>query len=337
MQDTRRHLFLSGRQASVVVVMIVVFLALEAQAPGTKPRAAPPPIRSNKVLALGSADSLPLIEMRNVRLHATEHAIVQVHELHGRMISTTSGRFPVLDDPTTFSIDVSAGSVAIEAKDLGELMNEWVFNYRGSPLHGLKAKFEGEHLVLSGALRKGLDIPFVITSEITLMPDGMIRSHPIRTRILGVNGEKLMKAFGLRMDKLLDLTGSHGASIKGEDIYLDPQKLMPPPSVIGRLASVRIENGAIVQEFVRTPDDTIFARMKHGDPAATNYVYFRGGRLQFGKLTMTDTDLQIVDQQQADPFDLNLKDYNRQLVAGYSKNLPGLGLVTYFPDYATLK
>lgn len=308
----------------------------QAQSRPAKARAAASPTLP-KALALGHPDSLPLIEMRNVRLHATEHAILLVHELRGRMISRTPGSFPVLDDASSFSIEVSAGTVAISASDLGALMNEWVFNYRGSPLHGLKAKFEGEHLVLSGALRKGLDIPFEITSEISLTDSGLIKSHPVKTRILGVNGEKLMKAFGLRLDKLLDLKGSRGASVQGEDIYLDPARLMPPPHVVGRLASVRIEDDAMVQEFIRTPGDSIFARLKHGDPAATNYVNFRGGRLQFGKLTMTDTDLQIVDQLQTDGFDLNLKEYNRQLVAGYSKNLPGLGLVAYFPDYSTLK
>lgn len=308
----------------------------EGQAMQAKSR--PPAVATlPKPIPLGNPDSLPLIEMRNVRLHATEHAILLVHDLRGRMITRTPGSFPVLDDPSSFAIEVSSGTVALSASDLAALMNEWVFNYRGSPLHGLKAKFDGEHLVLSGALRKGLDIPFEITSEVSLTDDGMIRSHPVKTKILGLNGEKLMKAFGLRLDKLLDLSGSRGGSVKGEDIYLDPAKLMPPPTVIGRLASVRIAGDEMVQEFIRTPGDTIFARLKHGDPAATNYVNFRGGRLQFGKLTMTDTDLQIVDQQQADAFDLNLKEYNRQLVAGYSKNLPGLGLVTYFPDYGTLK
>jgi len=50
-------------------------------------------------------------------------------------------------------------------------------------------------------------------------------------------------------------------------------------------------------------------------------MYFRGGRLRFGKLTMQDTDLMLVDAAPADPFRFNLAEYARQLVAGYSKTL----------------
>ena len=44
------------------------------------------------------------------------------------------------------------------------------------------------------------------------------------------------------------------------DIYLDPTKILPPPAIDGRLAAVRIEGDALVQEFVKVPDDTLFSR-----------------------------------------------------------------------------
>jgi hypothetical protein len=66
-------------------------------------------------------------------------------------------------------------------------------------------------------------------------------------------------------------------------------------------------------------------------------VYFRGARLRFGKLLMDDTDLQIVDADPADPFDLNLEQYAKQLVAGTSRTLPTLGLRVEMPDFASLQ
>jgi hypothetical protein len=51
---------------------------------------------------------------------------------------------------------------------------------------------------------------------------------------------------------------------------------------------------------------------------------------------MTDADLEIVDQSPLTPFDFSLPDYNRQLVAGYSKNTPTHGLIVFMPDFATL-
>jgi hypothetical protein len=58
--------------------------------------------------------------------------------------------------------------------------------------------------------------------------------------------------------------------------------------------------------------------------------------LRFGKLMMTDADLEIIDQSPGSPFDFSLPNYNRQLVAGYSKNTPRLGLIVFMPDLTTL-
>jgi hypothetical protein len=48
---------------------------------------------------------------------------------------------------------------------------------------------------------------------------------------------------------------------------------------------------------------------------------------------MRDTQLQILDLDPSDPFDLYLAEYNKQLVAGYSRNRPNLSLQAFFPDF----
>ena len=62
-------------------------------------------------------------------------------------------------------------------------------------------------------------------------------------------------------------------------------------------------------------------------------MYYAGGVLTFGKLTMTDTDMQLIDDNPGDPFDFSQDRYNDQLVAGYSKNTTKLGLKVYMPDF----
>jgi hypothetical protein len=62
-------------------------------------------------------------------------------------------------------------------------------------------------------------------------------------------------------------------------------------------------------------------------------MFYRGGVLRFGKLTMTDADLMIVDADPHDPFEFFLDQYNRQLVAGYEQNAPDHGLIMHMPDY----
>jgi hypothetical protein len=60
---------------------------------------------------------------------------------------------------------------------------------------------------------------------------------------------------------------------------------------------------------------------------------YRGGILRFGKLTMTDADMQLIDADPSDPFEFFPAHYNDQLVAGYSKTTATGGLRVYIPDY----
>ena len=69
------------------------------------------------------------------------------------------------------------------------------------------------------------------------------------------------------------------------------------------------------------------------DPKATNYMYYRGNVLRFGKLTMHDTDLLILDAVPEDPFDFFLDEYKAQLVAGYSRTRADEGLTVVMQDY----
>ena len=275
------------------------------------------------------------IEMRNVLLHIDDRGVIRIERLRGQVL-TDSGRLPVLDDATSFRIRVTRGATRLTGDDLASLLNSVVFAYDGAPLKHLKARMEGSAVVLSGTLRKGVNLPFSITATPTLEPDGRVRMHPTRTRILGINGAALMKALGLQLDDLLNLDKAHGAVVDGNDILLEPTTILPPPAIEARLESIGVVGDELVQTFVTTPLDSIFERYIQPDSTQPNFVYFRGGRLRFGKLEMIDTDLHIVDADPRDPFDLYLAKYNRQLVAGTSRNLETYGLRVTMPDYADL-
>ena len=276
------------------------------------------------------------IEMRNVDLRVAENAAVRIRVLRGEVIPTGGNQSAFLDSTGSFTIRITSGTVAITSADLGVILNRFVFGYRGSPLRNLKVHTAGTQLVQSGVMRKGVDLKFEITSEPSLTDSGWIRLHPTKVRVLGVNGQSLLHALGLQLDDLLDLSGSAAARVKGDDIYLQPGKILPPPAIDGRLASLRVEGDALVQEFRRLPEDSVFERYARPDSAAPNYLFFRGGQLRFGRLEMRDTQLQILDLDPADPFDLYLAQYNRQLTAGYSKNRPNRSLQAFFPDFTDL-
>jgi hypothetical protein len=323
-----------ARRAVIVALVLLGGLALAA--PGGPPREQVAPQPTPVPSFEAQADSQLWIEVRNVTMHLDHRATIRVRRLRGQVRSTSEGQPAILDDRGSFSIQVTSGTVGLTGDDLTKLLNEFVFAYHGAPLKELRARLEGGQVTLDGTMHKGVDLGFTINSAMSLTPEGMIRLHPTRTRILGINGLKLMNALGLELTDLLDLGASRGATVKGNDIYLDPEKILPPPAIAGRLASARVDGDEVAIEFVTTPADSVFGSYVLPDSTIPNFVYFRGARLQFGKLLMSDTDLLIVDANPSDPFDLNLQEYAKQLVAGKSRTLPNLGLRVEMPDYATL-
>ena len=70
---------------------------------------------------------------------------------------------------------------------------------------------------------------------------------------------------------------------------------------------------------------------------AGNYMSFRGNRLRFGKLTMTDVDMILIDMDPTDPFDFFLDRYKEQIAAGYSKISSNSALRIFVRDFNKLK
>ena len=285
--------------------------------------------------ATPAADSTLWIEMRNVDLHIDPKNAMRVRSLQGQVV-TKPGVVAWLDDPASFRIRATSGEVALDGAAITALLNEVALNYPDAPITNLRVTIEDGSVVQRGVLHKGVAIPFQMWSVPRMQPDGRLKLHPDKLKILGVNGLSLMHALGLHLDKMMNLSKARGISVSGDDLYLDPLAIIPNPVVDGKLKSVRVDGSYLVQEFFHTADDTIFGSFVRPDPGVRNFVYFRGGTLRFGRLTMADTDLLISDLDEHDPFDLYFPEYNRQLVAGYSKNQPNHGLHAWMVDFGKL-
>jgi hypothetical protein len=168
----------------------------------------------------------------------------------------------------------------------------------------------------------------------SVTPTGRIRIHPTAIRIFDVDGEGLMKALGITLERLLDVRQAKGVGVEGNDLLLNPDSLLPPPAITGRVTEVRVAQGQVVQVF----GDTAAWVASHVRPlapldsAAPNYMRFQGGTLRFGKLFMVQADMQIIEAEPGVAFDFSIDEYNRQLVAGYSRNTSAKGLKVYMPD-----
>jgi hypothetical protein len=265
------------------------------------------------------------IDMRNVHLRVSDDAAVDISWLHGRLRPTKTGQIPVFDDPSTYEMAVEDAELSIDAASLTALVNR-AFAFKGSNLSALRVSFAGPYVVQQGKLSKGVTVPFTVTASVSVMPDGALRLHPQKVKAAGVPTGGLMHLFGVELDALIHGNPAGGIRIDKDDLLLDPDKLLPPPATTGRLSRAEVRNGRLVQ---------IFGRGAAARPASgPNYIWFHGGTITFGKLTMADADLRLIDMQPSDPFDFYSAKYNVQLVAGYSKSTKEGGLRTYVPDYA---
>jgi hypothetical protein len=143
---------------------------------------------------------------------------------------------------------------------------------------------------------------------------GEVRLHAEKIEAAHISAKGLLHLFGEDLSKLINLKQDRGVRIEGNDIFLSPGKMLPPPKIEGKVIGVRIDGHRLVLTFGSADSTELTPPLK-----AESYIYHRRGVLRFGKLTMTDSDLELVNDPRHSPFDFSLPDYNRPLVAGYSK------------------
>jgi hypothetical protein len=275
------------------------------------------------------------IEMRNVHLHIADGVILDVSRLRGEMISRSNGP-PIFDDGESYVLAVDEGRMTLDMASLTRLLNDRVLAAANAPLKRVSVRAtEDGKLQQKGRLHKGIDLPFSMTASVSAAADGALRLHLESMKLAGVPVKSLMRVFGLELDDVVRLEQGHGVSVRENDVTIDIGQVLPAPQIRGRLADVRVQGDRLVQTFARA-DRRHPRTLAPPDDRAQNYVYFSGGTIRFGKLTMTDADLQLIDADPRDHFDFFPARYKSQLVAGYSKNTPAGGLETYMPDFNDL-
>jgi hypothetical protein len=270
--------------------------------------------------------------MAHVDFHVDSSVVLRIHSLRGALLRTSPEHPPFLDDQHSFTLAIDSARIGITPASLSGLLNHYTFNYRGSPLRKLSITVEDGRLKQQG-LMKG--ISFTVVGDLTITPGGELRLHPSSIKAVGIGVGGLMKFFGLSLQKMVNTSGARGVRIEHNDFLLSPTELLPPPKVLGRLVAIEVSDTELVQVFGARPESEAHPHPPP-EPKAPNYMFFQGGVLRFGKLTMTDTDLLIVDAEPKDRFDFFLDHYNQQLVAGYERNTPDHGLIVTMPDFATL-
>ena len=271
-------------------------------------------------------------EMRNVEFRLDRAIVLHIHEIRGEMFDKSRKAPLNFDNKDSFIFKIASGEVGIDGLSLSELMNHHVFGYAGAPLTDLQIAVEGNQLRQEGVMHKGIAIPFSMLASVDVTPEGWIRVHPTKIDICSLDGKALLKAFGLSLEKLLDVSKAKGVKIDKNDLLIDPIAILPPPAIEGRITAVRLEGDELIQ--VWSSDD--LPPPLTVTPGEPNYMYFRQGTLRMGKLFMVDADMEVVDADPTDPFDFFLDYYNNQLDAGFTDNLANYGLRVFMRDFADL-
>jgi len=270
------------------------------------------------------------IEVQNAVFHVMDGVMLSVIRLDAWMVPKP-GQMVTLDQKNSFVMQIVSGETRLKASDMSALMNQYLLPHAKAPIKNMAVSFEGNSILIKGQLQKGIPVPFEAKGTVTLADESDIRVHLTEMKAAGVLKKGLLDFLGIKLENVAQPGKESRFHIEGNDIILPIAALFPPPRISGKVTAVRIEGDSLVQVF--GPPD---AKMKPPPTPAKNYVYFRGGRMRFGKLTMEDVDLELVDQDQSNAFDFSLDHYYDQLTAGYSKTLPSMGLVVHMPDYATV-
>jgi len=270
--------------------------------------------------------------MRNVRYHFTDSIVIDVRRINGRLVPQANHELPVFDNANSFLLAIDSAEIVIGADAMTHLMNEYTFAAKDAPVKKLSVSIAGGTVKVKGALHSKGDLPFETEGTIASTENGLLRIHATKIRAAHMPAKGLMDLFGIEITDLVKTNKVRGLTVDKDDLILDPQQLFPPPTIQGKISTVALRGENIVLIFGKSQ-----ATCKDSLTGVNNYMAYRGGTLRFGKLTMSDTDLTLIDADQRDPFDFYLTHYLDQLVAGYSKTTPQNGLRVYMPDYNKLR
>ncbi len=311
----------------IAVLILVACLAWYAGARHSRP--APQAAATDAGQTVPASDgaddpSATRIYAHNLMLRKGPDFRIYVRWLNGQMVPTKKSVNPSFDDPDSFLLEVQRGIIHANIGDISHFLNTG--NVSGSPLQNISLTGNGSRISVHGTIHKfHIPLPVGLDGTISASPDGRIHLHVDRLSVLKLPVKGLLGDFHVSIADLMGKTSVAGVEVSQNDIYFDTQKLLPAPHIHGKLTSVRAVN----------PDIEVMYGDAQNDAARTaewhNFLALKGGTLDFGKLTMHHVDIVMIDASKDAWFDLDLVNYQAQLVNGYTRMTPQAGLEIFMP------
>lgn len=303
------------------MVLFGVLALRHRSAAVTGETAAPASVSDAAVQSVGAPID---VYAHNILLRKGPNFKVYIRWIRGQMVATKRLQNPSLDDSSSFVLEIQKGLLFAQIADVAQFLDNGL--PADSPLKkvSLVAKDDGQ-LQLKGTVHKVVPLPVGVTGQLSVMPDYRIRFHTTKIEVLKVPMKGLLGVFHIELSELANVKDVPGVEISGNDILFDTEKLLPAPHIHGPITSVRVASPNIEVVYGVAPVDNEKLAQWH------NFLRLRNGSLDFGKLTMRQVDLTLIDATKSPWFDLDLVNYQAQLVNGYARVTPAAGMEIFMP------
>jgi hypothetical protein len=280
----------------------------------------------------------PTLTMRNVQFRFTKDLVVGIDRIRAQMRPVPPAQVVSFDDPSSFDLDVAGASVRLTGPQVEVLMNTRIFAYPNANIRNLRVEEEGQNLVIHGTLSKGATIPFTMVGTPSIREGRWlaIETKEVKIGAVGVTG--LLSALHISLSAMINVPASGNLRVEKNTILIDVFSNLPSPRLHGTIASLDCctRGFGLVIGSPNAVSDSALRALVPSAMASPNFLAIRRGTLKFGKLTMVDSDLDLVDADPRDPFDFYLRNYQCQLAAGEAHATLQFGWRVRMPDFDKL-
>ncbi len=327
---------MSRPHTAIVVLFLLVALGLAWIARRHEPNPPGPAIGDETPVAAVSggvsrSDATVLapttIYAHNLLLRKGPQFRIYVRWLQGQMDRTRASVEPSFDRPESFVLAIQKGVIHVNLGDIGNFLTGDRF-----PLKNAQVRGQGNQLKLTGTVHKLVfSLPVEVLSTVSATSDGRIHLHIDKINVLKIPVKALLGGMHVQISDIASSSAVPGVQVSGNDLFLNTTQLLPPPHIRGLLTAVSVAAPDLVLIYGNANNDEAELAQWH------NFLRFEGGTLDFGKLSMHPVDLTLIDASNDYWFDLDLVNYQAQLVNGYSRVTAQQGLEIYLPNVDALK
>ncbi|MFC3102768.1 hypothetical protein [Salinisphaera aquimarina] len=250
-------------------------------------------------------------------------------QLSALLVPTDPPRPVTLDDPTSFVFQPLHGSVIMPASALTALFNQYLTDYPDTQMRNIKVSTQPNRLVVDGESSKipGVWLPFHMEGSVHVEQGHLFVYAPDKIKVAKIEAKGLLSAINLQLSKLLQID-TQGAQLEGNNVVLDLNHSLPPPTQDVHIARMRIDDAGVHLDFSSQFNPAFPDPIVESD----SYVLIQGGDIKTFRALITDARMQLIARG-GGKLDTSLYNYRAQILDGFFDATPAGELVAYLGPY----